>query len=135
MVSKTATISIEVIAPLQLRGSSFLSSDISTLRSWGTQKSLLLTPGASYQLTPTVSQVSYQLLAGSDPESSVVTLSNSGLVTSTGVAGSATILARERRDGQVAIVRVNVKPVHHIELKPRAPVYYRVRNRTNWRLV
>jgi nuclear pore complex protein Nup210 len=130
---QTASITFEVVQVLALAGSEIGEG----FRSWQAQRSLLLAPGARYRLSPNVPQVRYTLIdhcasvaisSESDREvdiGQVVDLDpkNPGLIQSNGVAGHAIIHAKERRDGQVALIKVSVKPVHHLELRARTPVY------------
>jgi nuclear pore complex protein Nup210 len=124
LTGKTSSMFLEIIPPLTLTGLG---------RRWeaSSQDLLLLAPGASYLLLPNIANAVIKYSVVSDTpcntagdEVSIVKLderhnSNSVLLQSSGLAGQTMVHAKDRTDGQVSVVKVAVKPVYHVELRPR----------------
>lgn len=124
LTGKAASTYLEVIPHLVLSGQR---------HQWDSspQGLLLLAPGASYAVAPNIGNnvVKYAVLSDAPcspgaEEPTIVRLderhSGSSLILqSTGLAGQALLHAKDRTDGQVAVLKVAVKPVYHVELRPR----------------
>lgn len=111
MIGMSATISFEVILPL-----SILSDSNAHHKS-----ELFITPGSRYDIQSNI-PADYSLLE--DEVKSVVFLDlKAKQVISKGVAGTSVVMVKEKRDQQTSLFKVNVKPPHHMELRPRETVF------------
>ena len=86
--------------------------EITNLEDKANSGTLLLSPGASYQLRSNKNSVF------SVKENSIITVTKAGLVKSSGRLGSATVFAKHEHE-EVA-VQVDVKPVHYLLVRAEA---------------